>query len=79
MNDFAASGAIEIAAAIKAGRASAKEIVVATLDRIERLNPKLGAFTDVVAERALQKAAAIRSSARRRQEPLARSPARRSR
>jgi len=51
--------ALEIRAAVDSGEASAREIVEATLERIEALNPKLGAFTDVTAERAIAKAAAI--------------------
>jgi len=51
--------ALEIRAAVVSGEASAREIVEATLERIEALNPKLGAFTDVTAERAIAKAAAI--------------------
>ena len=51
--------ALEIRAAVVSGEASAREIVEATLERIEALNPKLGAFTDVTAKRALAKAAAI--------------------
>ena len=51
--------ALEIRAAVASGEASAREIIEATLERIEALNPKLGAFTDVTAKRALAKAAAI--------------------
>ncbi len=49
--------AAAIAADVTAGRVSASEIVRATLDRIARHNGALGAFTDVVAERALARAA----------------------
>ena len=51
--------ALEIRAAVVSGEASAREIVEATLERIEALNAKLGAFTDITAKRALAKAAAI--------------------
>ena len=51
--------ALEIRAAVVSGEASAREIVEATLERIEALNPKLGAFTDLTTKRALAKAAAI--------------------
>ncbi|MFZ0210078.1 MAG: AtzE family amidohydrolase [Roseiarcus sp.] len=51
--------ALEIRAAVVSGEASAREIVEATLERIEALNLKLGAFTDVTAKRALAKATAI--------------------
>ncbi len=49
--------ATAIAASVNEGRASATEMVQAALDRIARHNPALGAFTDVVAERALAQAA----------------------
>ena len=48
-----------IAAAVRSGRASAREIVQETLRRIEVRNSALGAFTDVTAARALAKADAI--------------------
>ena len=49
--------AAAIAAEVTAGRVSATAIVRTTLDRIARHNGALGAFTDVVAERALARAA----------------------
>jgi aspartyl-tRNA(Asn)/glutamyl-tRNA(Gln) amidotransferase subunit A len=57
MNPYA-TGA-ELTAAITEGRASAVEVMNACLDRIERLNPVLNAFTAVTAERARAKAAAL--------------------
>ncbi len=48
-----------IAAAIRTGAVSAREIAQETLDRIEARNGALGAFTDVTATRALAKADAI--------------------
>ncbi len=42
----------EIAAAVRAGRVTAASVAEATLDRIARLDPGLGAFTAVTAERA---------------------------
>jgi aspartyl-tRNA(Asn)/glutamyl-tRNA(Gln) amidotransferase subunit A len=54
--------ALEIRAAVASGEASASEIVEATLERIEALNPKLGAFTDITADRALARAASIDAS-----------------
>jgi aspartyl-tRNA(Asn)/glutamyl-tRNA(Gln) amidotransferase subunit A len=45
-----------IAAAVRSGRASAREIAEETLRRIEVRNSALGAFTDVTATRALAKA-----------------------
>ena len=61
--------ALEIRAAVASGETSAHEIVVATLQRIAALNPKLGAFTDVTAARALEKAKQI-DAARTRGEKL---------
>jgi AtzE family amidohydrolase len=61
--------ALEIRSAISGGRASAKDVVEATLERVAALNPKLGAFTDVTGERALAKAARI-DAARARGETL---------
>jgi 1-carboxybiuret hydrolase len=51
--------ATEIASSVGSGRARATDIVTACLDRIERLNPVLNAFTSVTAERARGKAAAL--------------------
>ncbi len=59
----------EIAAAVRAGQVSATEVVQVFLDRIAAVNGQLGAFTDVAAERALAKAAAI-DAARARGESL---------
>ncbi len=47
-----------LAADIRAGRTTAKAAVQDALDRIARHNGALGAFTDVLAERALARAAA---------------------
>jgi aspartyl-tRNA(Asn)/glutamyl-tRNA(Gln) amidotransferase subunit A len=65
-----------IAAAVKGGVASAVEVTRAALGRIEARDDAYGAFTDVVAERALVRAVAI-DSARARGErlgPLAGAP-----
>lgn len=67
--DLHLKSAVEIAAAIGKGEASAKSVVEATLERINQLNPILGAFTDVTHERALAKAEAI-DAARARGETL---------
>jgi 1-carboxybiuret hydrolase len=61
--------AAEIAAAVKGGKTSAREVVQAALSRIEAHNGALGAFTDVTATRALAKADAI-DAARARGEAL---------
>jgi aspartyl-tRNA(Asn)/glutamyl-tRNA(Gln) amidotransferase subunit A len=54
--------ALNTRALVASGEASAREIVEATLARIASCNPKLGAFTDVTAERAFAKAAQIDST-----------------
>lgn len=48
-----------IAADIREGAVSAKEIVGGFLQRIHEINPAINAFTDVTAERALAQASAI--------------------
>ena len=58
-----------IAAAVKSGAISAREIALETLSRIEARNGALGAFTDVTTERALAEANAI-DVARARGESL---------
>jgi len=58
-----------IAAAVKGGAVSAREVAQAALKRIEARNSALGAFTDVTATRALSKAEAI-DAARARGESL---------
>ncbi len=58
-----------IAAAVASGRASAREVTLAALMRIEARNAALGAFTDVTTARALARADAI-DVARARGETL---------
>lgn len=58
MNGARATAA-EIARAVSSGTASARETVAAALRRIELHNGALGAFTDVVAQRALVRAEAL--------------------
>jgi aspartyl-tRNA(Asn)/glutamyl-tRNA(Gln) amidotransferase subunit A len=53
------SGAAEIAAAVRAGAVSAQEVVGMALATIASRNGALGAFTDVMAERALRRAALV--------------------
>jgi 1-carboxybiuret hydrolase len=54
--------ATEIAAAVASGRTSATAVMTACLNRIERLNPVLNAFTAVLSDRALAKAAGLDAS-----------------
>jgi AtzE family amidohydrolase len=61
--------AAEIAAAVRSGAASAREVVRAALARIAARDGALGAFTDVTATRALAKADAV-DAARARGEAL---------
>ena len=51
--------AAEIAQAVASGRLSAATVVADTLARIAERNPLLNAFTDVTAERAINRAKAI--------------------
>ncbi|MCX8252524.1 Biuret hydrolase [Beijerinckiaceae bacterium RH AL1] len=53
------STAAATAAAVRAGDASVRAIVEATLARIARVDPRVGAFTDVTASRARARAAAL--------------------
>ncbi|HEY0854265.1 MAG TPA: amidase family protein, partial [Devosia sp.] len=53
------ASAIDIADAVKTGRTTARAVVEGSLGRIARHNRVLGAFTDVLAERALAKADAV--------------------
>ena len=63
------AGAAEIAAAVKAGKVSAREITEDALARITARDPVLNAFTDVLADRALARAARV--DAARKKGPLA--------
>jgi aspartyl-tRNA(Asn)/glutamyl-tRNA(Gln) amidotransferase subunit A len=69
MSELATLSALDAAAKVRSGEVSARAVVEATLARIAALNPKLGAFTDVTAERALAKAAAL-DAAKARGETL---------
>src|SRR5580704_6605243 len=51
--------ATELAALVRSGELSARELVQLSLDRIEELNPRLNAFVQVDAERALAAAEEI--------------------
>ena len=51
--DLCFAGAAEQARLVASGEVSARELVEATLQRIERLNPTLNAFRVVFAARAL--------------------------
>ncbi|HEU4977129.1 MAG TPA: amidase [Baekduia sp.] len=49
----------ELAALVRSGELSARELVQSSLDRIEELNPTINAFVDVYADEALAEAGAI--------------------
>ncbi|HEY0526026.1 MAG TPA: AtzE family amidohydrolase [Stellaceae bacterium] len=57
--DIASGGALAIAAAVRAGQASAVQIAEAALARIEADDPALNSFTTVTVERALAEARAV--------------------
>ncbi len=57
--DTLPASATAIAAAVRSGETTALAIIEATLARIEGRNPRLNAFTDVVAARALRTARAL--------------------
>jgi amidase len=59
------STAVEQAALVRLGEVSARELVEASLERIDALNPELGAFVSLCPERALTQADAIKPGDRR--------------
>lgn len=59
MPDFEAMTLIQLRDAIKAGQRTATQATQHCLDRIERLNPRLNAFVEVYAERAMEQAQRI--------------------
>jgi amidase len=58
-SDLMFRGALELAAMVRAGEVSSRELVETSLGRIEELNPQLNAFVEVDAESALQAAEQI--------------------
>jgi Asp-tRNA(Asn)/Glu-tRNA(Gln) amidotransferase A subunit family amidase len=58
LDDLVYSSLIEMAAMVRAGKVSPVELLEAHFERIERLNPKLNAFTTVDSERARMQAKA---------------------
>src|SRR6188472_3162038 len=59
MSDLMFRPASELAALVRTGELRARELVQASLDRIEALDPELNAFVDVYADDALATADAI--------------------
>ena len=58
-SDLMFRSAIELAALVRSGELSARELVQVSLDRIEELNPRLNAFVEIDGERALAAAQEI--------------------
>ena len=83
MSDLLFRPVDELAALVRAGELSARELVQASLDRIEALNPQLNAFVDVFGDearsppptRSARRRAAVRGRADRDQEQPRRSRA----
>ena len=69
MFDHAEASALDIARAVERGEITATAVIAAALARIAARNPVLNAFTDVTAERARARAAAI-DARRARGEPV---------
>src|SRR3954454_20286318 len=59
MADLLFRPALELAALVRAGELSSRELVEASLERIDALNPELNAFVDVFADEALAAAGAV--------------------
>ena len=60
--DLLFRGALDLAGLVRAGEVSARDLVEASLARIDALNPGLNAFVDVFEDEALAAAAASASS-----------------
>src|SRR3954452_10594920 len=63
MDDTRFASATEIAALVRTGGASPREVVEAALRRIEALDPAINAFIEVDGERALAAADGLRAGA----------------
>ena len=59
MSQLLHRSASELAALVASGELSARELVAASLQRIDELEPRVGAFTHVAHEQALAEAAAV--------------------
>jgi amidase len=71
MTDWTGRTATEIAAAVRAGEATAGQVVACHLDRIAKLNGELGAFIRVRAAEAASEAEAVGIRADLAELPLA--------
>jgi len=59
VNDLLLRSAVELAASIRSGELASRELVEASLRRIDELEPRINAFTHVAHESALAEADAI--------------------
>ncbi|MDF6042668.1 amidase [Streptomyces sp. JH14] len=71
MTEWTGRTAVEIASAVRGGRATAADVTRQHLDRIARLDPDLSAFRHVRAEQAMAEAEAVDRRADRASLPLA--------
>ncbi|MBQ1088517.1 amidase [Streptomyces sp. B93] len=71
MTDPTVRTAVEIAAAVREKRDTPRDVVARCLDRIERLDGRIGAFREIRAERALAEAEAVGARADLAELPLA--------
>jgi amidase/aspartyl-tRNA(Asn)/glutamyl-tRNA(Gln) amidotransferase subunit A len=71
MNAYPGSSALALAEAVRTGQMSARAITQAALDRIASTEPRVNAFTSVLAERALKRADLVDASPRRARMKLA--------
>jgi amidase len=56
MGELTSASALDLAAAIRGGKVSSKQVVTAYLHRIEAVNPRLNAIVQLAAERSLEEA-----------------------
>ncbi len=69
--ELAFAGPLELARRVRSGELGAQELVRLYLERIERIDPRLNAFREVLADEALSAAARIDAGADGRGGPLA--------
>ncbi len=65
LRTYAALGAVELAAMVRRGEASATELVRCALDAIAATDPRINAWCEVFADTALARAAALDAEARK--------------
>jgi AtzE family amidohydrolase len=65
----AEAGALDIAAEVRSGRVSAREVTEAALERVARHDNRVNSFTDVLRERALFDADAVDAKTKQGQDP----------